>query len=465
MKDTLVLEHLRRSPTALWIDTTEHIERLTAWIQFANDSKKTRLVAIVYNLPDRDCAANASNGMNQCCFKKPPDGNESPDDCNGDYSTSSCRDFVKYKEYIVRINNIVKEAKDIEFTLIIEPDSFPNIITNTKKDGTRCLKETATKSYLPGIDYALNTLSANTNVKLFLDMAHGQWLGWEVSKDKIASNCGDGNCLASIFRGASLSFSPDSANDVDIPTSSSGDYSYDTRTWKDKIHGFSVNVSNYMFTGETLQMEGSDSYRDFLQTKCHDEKSDDPACNDPCGKMSQYNFANNNANYAALLTETVPMVGKDVGGEHPPIILCDSGRNGNTIDLFGDDVECSLWCNFVGKDVDKQPTFGEATFAKDGSINKVPHLQNAVHMILKTPGESDGCLKVSASGAPECNTECTRPDNACTKPYLRGSSFPQPIKQYGKCPPEAGTWDDIQFDMLQSNFNKRVGSLGPYGPA
>jgi cellulose 1,4-beta-cellobiosidase len=68
---------------------------------------------VVYDLPNRDCSANASNGEILC-------------------EDSQCKNGLgKYKrEYIDAIVEVLKKYNSVTVIAIIEPDSLPNLATN-----------------------------------------------------------------------------------------------------------------------------------------------------------------------------------------------------------------------------------------------------------------------------------------------------------------------------------------------
>ncbi|KAF8665661.1 hypothetical protein AX16_000114 [Volvariella volvacea WC 439] len=108
---------------------------------------------VVYNLPDRDCAAKASAGE----LKLEEDG------------------FNKYKAYI---DSIARElstplARGLTFAVILEPDSLGNLVTNLGVP--KCAG--AAQAYKDGVSYAISKLQ-HRNVHLYIDAAHGGWLGW-----------------------------------------------------------------------------------------------------------------------------------------------------------------------------------------------------------------------------------------------------------------------------------------------
>jgi len=134
--------------TFLWLDTIANIERLEPALV---DVPCTDIVGLViYDLPGRDCAAKASNGE------------------------LKVGELSRYKsEYIDTIVAILKKYPNTAFALVIEPDSLPNLVTNS--DLTTCQQSAA--GYRDGTAYALKQLNL-PNVVMYMDAGHGGWLGW-----------------------------------------------------------------------------------------------------------------------------------------------------------------------------------------------------------------------------------------------------------------------------------------------
>ena len=112
----------------------------------------------VYNLPNRDCHALASNG------EIPHGGIE------------------RYKtEYIDPIAEIFSDAKyaHIRIVAVIEPDSLPNLVTNLETPA--CAQAKSSGEYVEGIQYALDKLHPIPNVYTYVDLGHSGWLGWDSS--------------------------------------------------------------------------------------------------------------------------------------------------------------------------------------------------------------------------------------------------------------------------------------------
>lgn len=69
----------------------------------------------------------------------------------------------------------------VEIVLIIEPDSLPNLATNL--GDPHCGNSATQNSYKQGVAYAINKFK-DLNVTMYLDAAHGGWLGWEDNTNK-----------------------------------------------------------------------------------------------------------------------------------------------------------------------------------------------------------------------------------------------------------------------------------------
>ncbi|KAH8726092.1 cellobiohydrolase II [Phaeosphaeriaceae sp. PMI808] len=143
----------------VWMDTRAKIPLLETYLadMKAKNAAGAKLMAtfVVYDLPERDCAALASNGE----LKIDEDGAN------------------KYKtEYIDKIAAIIKKYPDVKVNLAIEPDSLANMVTNMNV--AKCAR--AAPYYRELTAYAIKTLNFN-NVDMYLDGGHGGWLGWDAN--------------------------------------------------------------------------------------------------------------------------------------------------------------------------------------------------------------------------------------------------------------------------------------------
>lgn len=164
------MDKVAQQHTAVWLDRIGAIEGSaevkglkahldTALEQLAKDPTKPMLITfVVYDLPNRDCSALASNGE----LRLEADG------------------MRRYKEeYIDEIARVIgsrEEYKSLRVVTVIEPDSLPNMVTNLEAFPD-C--RTAQPAYEEGVAYAVEKLSTLDNVYIYLDLAHSGWLGWE----------------------------------------------------------------------------------------------------------------------------------------------------------------------------------------------------------------------------------------------------------------------------------------------
>lgn len=142
-------------PSFMWLDTLDKVtlmESTLADIRAANAKGANNAgIFVVYDLPDRDCAAAASNG---------------------EYSIAD-GGVAKYKAYIDAIVKLLKTYSDVRVILVIEPDSLANLVTNLSV--AKCANAKA--AYLECTNYAIKQLNL-ANVTMYLDAGHAGWLGW-----------------------------------------------------------------------------------------------------------------------------------------------------------------------------------------------------------------------------------------------------------------------------------------------
>ncbi|KAK4149508.1 glycoside hydrolase [Chaetomidium leptoderma] len=145
-------------PSFQWLDRNVTIDTLMvktlSQIRAANKAGANPPYAaqlVVYDLPDRDCAAAASNGEFAIA--------------NGG--------AANYKTYIDSIRKHIIEYSDIRMLLVVEPDSLANMVTNMGV--AKC--SAAATTYHDLTVYALKQLNL-PNVAMYLDAGHAGWLGW-----------------------------------------------------------------------------------------------------------------------------------------------------------------------------------------------------------------------------------------------------------------------------------------------
>jgi cellulose 1,4-beta-cellobiosidase len=109
---------------------------------------------VIYDLPDRDCAAAASNG---------------------EYTIAD-NGVADYFAYIDAIKALLVTYSDVKVILIIEPDSLANLVTNLSV--AKCAA--AESAYKQCIEYAIAQFNL-PNVSMYLDAGHAGWLGWSAN--------------------------------------------------------------------------------------------------------------------------------------------------------------------------------------------------------------------------------------------------------------------------------------------
>ncbi|WP_437778788.1 glycoside hydrolase family 6 protein [Sorangium sp. So ce1097] len=165
--DAALIEKMKKVqeiPTAFWLDRIAAVDRLEGYLDGAlalQNQLCTPVVPmiVVYDLPNRDCFAEASNGE-----LRVENGGE-----------------ARYRaEFIDRIAAILAARPTLRTVAIIEPDSLPNLATNLgQKD---CTPETD-RAYRENVAYALKKLDM-PHVYQYIDAAHSGWLGWEDNQKK-----------------------------------------------------------------------------------------------------------------------------------------------------------------------------------------------------------------------------------------------------------------------------------------
>ncbi|KUI64021.1 1,4-beta-D-glucan cellobiohydrolase CEL6A [Cytospora mali] len=202
-------------PTFQWLDTAAKVSTLMAEtladVRSANAagaSPPYSAQLVVYDLPDRDCAAAASNGE----YSIADDG------------------LTHYKAYVDAIRQQLISYSDIRTILIIEPDSLANMVTNLNV--AKCAN--AQSTYYTGVNYAITQLNL-PNVAMYLDAGHAGWLGWSANLQPAAT------LFAQVYNNASqpasvrgLATNVANYNAWDIssaPSYTSGDSNYDEKLY------------------------------------------------------------------------------------------------------------------------------------------------------------------------------------------------------------------------------------------
>jgi len=143
-------------PTFTWLDVRAKVPTLGTYLadaqsKYESTGKKQLVQIVVYDLPDRDCHAKASNG---------------------ELSSANGGEAL-YKQYIDDIAAWIAKYPQIRVVAVVEPDSLANLVTNLSDP--RCA--TAEPVYKRMTIYAIQKLN-QANLYLYLDAGHAGWLGW-----------------------------------------------------------------------------------------------------------------------------------------------------------------------------------------------------------------------------------------------------------------------------------------------
>jgi cellulose 1,4-beta-cellobiosidase len=200
-----------KQPTFVWLDRIAAItavngngtatgrlslqQHINAAVAQANGAEIV-VQLVIYDLPQRDCAALASNGELSIA------GGDIPIGGGPALTGTGIQEYEN--DYITPIYNILAKApSNVRFVLVIEDDSLPNLITNTgvsftvancvaanggvsnagepanwTQTATPVLNIPSTGVYYQGITYAANTFHKLPNAYNYLDIGHHGWLGW-----------------------------------------------------------------------------------------------------------------------------------------------------------------------------------------------------------------------------------------------------------------------------------------------
>jgi cellulose 1,4-beta-cellobiosidase len=159
------IRKVEQYPTAVWLDAIERVPKLKYWLDEAKkqqDAKgqPTLTVVVLCDLPNRDCAANASAG-------------ELLVEENGE---------ARYRtEFVDPIAQEFAAHPDQPIVAIVEPDSLANLTTNQAVP--KCAA--SANAYRNSVVYAIKRFHI-PNVSVYLDAAHAGWLGWDGNREKMA---------------------------------------------------------------------------------------------------------------------------------------------------------------------------------------------------------------------------------------------------------------------------------------
>ena len=352
--------------TGIWLDHigaiyggTANSNRMSLQQQLAtavtDESGTTPIIVplVIYDLPNRDCAALASNG-----------------------ELTVANNGLQYYEqdYIDPIAQILTdyEHTGIRVVAIIEPDSLPNLVTNLSD--ANCAQANSSGAYVSGVQYALNKLHAIPNVYNYVNIAHSAWLGWP-------SNMGP---AVSLYKSVASGTTAGVAS-VDGFISDTANYTPTTEpymTATESVDGNPVDSVPYY------------SYDPYIDELSYDEQM-----------YSQLVSAGFSSNIGMLIDTSR----NGWGGPNRPTAACSTSTctttasfvNASKVDqrpFRGD------WCN--------QNNAGLGAFPQASPNSSFTHLY--AYVWIKPPGESDGDYPsgTHTHGDPHCDPGGTNTDGS-----------------------------------------------------
>lgn len=473
------IKFVQRQPSAVWMDSIAtiygdpeagrrsligHLDAAVAQQNFFAQKdgamSPMTVVIIIYNLPDRDCAAFASNGQLYEVGKP------------NDPSTNNQNGLQRYKdEYLKVITDAFTakpEYKNLRIVTMLEPDSFPNLITNTNANpgGPSLQWPTLTENgvsycdkvmnytepgleaglgvYGRGLQLAIEELykagtknNTTNNIYTYLDIGHAGWLGWD-----------DNTNTSNLYRGvAGFLKLIRGANSDGVPG-------------YNKVRGFGSNTSGYTPTEEPAI---SNSFADREALSSFYE------WNQAVDEMTYID------NFRAMVQRQDP--------SFSPGFIIDTARNGwgrksdrpSILDAVTKGTNAALridershrghWCNVNNAGVGEVP--------KASPDNSRPHLD--AFFWMKPPGESDGIsfdVADYAVGSAAYNAldpidqaivnDAADPkyagktlDTMCISGQTREGTTTAPVPELA---PHAGGWFHKQFIMLINNAHPELGT-------
>jgi len=189
--DTARMKKMAAFPTAVWLESLETAKLAgptldDALKQEAAGGGPIVPVFVIYNLPNRDCAAEGSRG---------------------ELFVDKGGEALYQTQFIDVIAAAFAAHPSQKIAVILEPDSLPNLVTNIELPTCAAAEQV----YRRGVAYAISKLSM-PNVFIYMDAAHAGWLGWPKNLPKAVT----------VFK--------------EVLAQAGG---------ADRIRGFALNVSNY----------------------------------------------------------------------------------------------------------------------------------------------------------------------------------------------------------------------------
>jgi cellulose 1,4-beta-cellobiosidase len=343
---------------------------------------------VIYDLPNRDCSALASNG--ELLIAQ-----------NG---------LSRYKtEYIDPIATIMADPKyaPLRIVTVIEIDSLPNLITNLSVP--KCQEAQSSGAYVQGIQYALNKLHPISNVYTYIDAAHHGWIGWSPNFGPTA------DLLASTAEG--------------------------TTAHKASVDGFIVNTANYSALQETnfsiTTTVAGTTVRQSSWLDWNDYADEMTFAQAFRNRLIQAGFA---SNIGMLIDTSRNGWGSCVVGPCQPIQTTRPTAPSTSTDVntfvnqsrIDRRIHAGNWCNQAGAGLGERPRANPAS-----GID--------AYVWIKPPGESDGSSVLIE------NNEGKGFDRMCDPTYQGNERNKNNFTGALSGAPISGQWFSAQFRQLMAN--------------
>jgi endoglucanase len=140
------LRYLADQPAAIWFGGwSGPIQSAVEKAVKSADAEGSKLVAVAYNVPYRDCGQHSSGGLEAGAYK-------------------------------TWIDDFVKGLGQHEAVIILEPDAVP-LIT--------CLNEDTKKERWQLLHYALEAFKTRSKAIVYMDVGHGSWIPAGIMKERL----------------------------------------------------------------------------------------------------------------------------------------------------------------------------------------------------------------------------------------------------------------------------------------
>jgi cellulase/cellobiase CelA1 len=290
-------------------------------------------VFVLYNLPNRDCAAFASAG--EICCTYAADGGR----CDLLAQEGGCDDGMwEYREQFVKpfARLLQQYTSSVPIAVIIEPDSLPNLVTSGANP--RCGDATR-QAYVECVAFAVSHLATMVPAAaLYLDAGHGGWLGWDAK---------------------AAAFARLVCSELEI----------DMRL----LRGFATNVANYNPIGTPCPREafrapsGAKSPLSSSGSKAtlfcaHPTTRNHTCCQqDPCGRLARYSSGATETMFVQTLAKHFS---EQCDGYEPHFVI-DTSRSGES--TAHAPRGCQDWCNLKAAGAGFAPTTATGLASIDGA--------------------------------------------------------------------------------------------------